>query len=138
MTALTLENLAREVGLAPLHQWLQVKVVALDQATGSVTVELPFRDEFRRAPDRPEVHGGIISAFADLAGHAVVAAHLGHGVPTIDLRVDYLRMAAGRHLMAIAKPVKIGRTIAVIDIQVLDPEARLAAIGRGAYSTRQG
>jgi len=138
MTALSLDALARDVALAPLHAWLKVKVLDLDATTGSVTVELPFRGEFRRAPDRPEFHGGIISALIDLAGHAVVAARVGHGVPTIDLRVDYLRMAAGAHLKAVAQPVKIGRTIAVIDIQVFDPENRVVAVGRGAFSTRQG
>lgn len=138
MAALSIEALAREVGNAPLHAWLGVRVLELNEASGSVRVELPFRDEFRRAPDRPEVHGGILSALADLAGHAVVAAHVGHGVPTIDLRIDYLRMAAGSFLTALATPVKIGRTIAVVDVQIFDPDNRIVAVGRGAFSTRQG
>ena len=138
MTALSIEALAREVSNAPLHAWLGVRVLELNEANGSVRVELPFRDEFRRAPGRPEVHGGILSALADLAGHAVVAARLGHGVPTIDLRIDYLRMASGAYLTALATPVKIGRTIAVVDVQIFDPESRIVAVGRGAFSTRQG
>ena len=138
MTPLSLDALARQVASAPLHAWLRVKVLELDPASGSVKIELPFRDEFRRDPNRPEVHGGILSALADLAGHAVVAAHLGHGVPTIDLRIDYLRMAAGAFLTALATPVKIGRTIAVVDVQIFDPESRVVAVGRGAFSTRPG
>lgn len=138
MTALSLDALAREVSLAPLHAWLGIRVIELDESSGSVKIELPFRDEFRRAPDRPEIHGGILSALADLAGHAVVAAHVGHGVPTIDLRIDYLRMASGTHLTAFASPVKIGRTIAVVDVRIFDPLDRVVAVGRGAFSTRQG
>jgi uncharacterized protein (TIGR00369 family) len=80
----------------------------------------------------------MIAVLADIAGHAVVAARLRHGVPTIDLRVDYLRMASGDFLLASAKPVKLGKTIAVVDIRITDEQARLVAVGRATYMTREG
>lgn len=128
------ENIARP----PLHKWLAPELVSIDDATGAVTLRLPFRDEFRRSPDRPEYHGGIIATLADMAGHAVVAAKLRHSVPTIDLRIDYLRMAAGPFLLATGTPVKLGRTIGVVDVQIRDEAGRLVAVGRGAFSTREG
>lgn len=86
------EFLAGNISRPPLHQWLKPELVSIDAQTGAVTLRLPFRAEFRRDPERPEWHGGIIAALADMAGHAVVAAKLQHSVPTIDLRVDYLRL----------------------------------------------
>ena len=130
--------LAGNIALPPLHQWMRPELVSIDETSGVATLRLPFRDEFRREPGRPEYHGGIIAAFADMTGHSVVAAKLRHAVPTIDLRIDYLRMAAGPFLLGIGTPVKIGRTIAVVDVQIKDEAGRLVAVGRGAFSTRQG
>ena len=110
----------------------------MDESAGGVELRLALRDEFRRDPARPEIHGGILAMLADIAGHAVVAARMRHGVPTVDLRVDYLRMAAGAFLSASATPVKLGRTVAVVDIRITDDQARLVAVGRGTYLTREG
>lgn len=132
------EFLAGNVARPPLHQWLRAELVSVDDVSGETVLRLPFRDEFRRDPERPEYHGGIIAAFADMSGHSVVAAKLRHAVPTIDLRIDYLRMAAGPFLLATGTPVKIGRTIAVVDVKIRDEAARLVAVGRGAFSTREG
>jgi uncharacterized protein (TIGR00369 family) len=122
----------------PFHHWLRPELRDLDPALGRVTIVLPLRAEFRRDPERPEIHGGVIAALIDIAGHTAIAAHLGHGVPTIDLRIDYLRMAVGSELVAIAEPIKIGRTIGTIDIRVVDNQSKLVAVGRGTFSTRQG
>ncbi len=136
--ASTFEFLAANIARPPLHGWLKPQLVALDEQTGEVRMRLPVREEFRRDPDRPDVHGGIITALADMAGHAAVAARVKHGVPTIDLRVDFLRMAAGSMLEASATLVKCGRSIAVADIRITDDAGRLVAVGRGAFSTREG
>jgi uncharacterized protein (TIGR00369 family) len=63
---------------------------------------------------------------------------LGHGVPTINFRVDYLRPALHADLLACARVRKAGRTIGVVDIDVTDSDSRLIAIGRGCYGTQQG
>jgi uncharacterized protein (TIGR00369 family) len=67
-----------------------------------------------------------------------VAAQVKHGIPTIDMRIDYLRMASGRALTATATPVKVGRTVGVVDITITDDENRKVAIGRTLFSTREG
>lgn len=138
MSNATFEFLADNIARPPLHQWMKPQLLAVDDGSGEVRIRLPVRTEFRRDPDRPEVHGGIISALADIAGHAAVAARVKHGVPTIDLRVDFLRPAAGSALIAVATLVKCGRSIAVADIQITDDSDRLVAVGRGAFSTKEG
>jgi uncharacterized protein (TIGR00369 family) len=97
-----------------------------------------LRAEFGRDPERREIHGGVIAALIDIAGHAAIAARLNHGVPTVDLRIDYLRMAAGNELLAIAEPVKLGRTLGTVDIRVTDDQGKLVAVGRGVFSMREG
>ncbi len=58
-------------------------------------------------------------------------------VPTINLRIDYLRMAASTDLVATARVVRAGRTVGVVDIEVRDEEGRMIAVGRGCYGTQQ-
>lgn len=120
----------------PFHQWLRPELVEYEPESGKTTVRLRNRPEFRRDHASPAFHGGVLATLIDIAGHMAVAARVGHGVPTIDLRVDYLRMAAGEVLLAEARPLRLGRSIAVVDIRVLDDQSRLVACGRGAYSTK--
>jgi uncharacterized protein (TIGR00369 family) len=122
----------------PFHQWLRPELRDVDSKSGRVTIALPLRAEFGRDPERREIHGGVIAALIDIAGHTAIAARLHHGVPTVDLRIDYLRMAAGNELLAIAEPVKLGRTLGTVDIRVTDDQGKLVAIGRGVFSTREG
>jgi uncharacterized protein (TIGR00369 family) len=138
MAETVFDFLAENVGAPPLHRWLKPELVSVDESSGVVELRLPLRPEFRRDSARPEIHGGILAVLADIAGHAAVAARLRHGVPTVDLRIDYLRMAAGTFLSACATPLKVGRTLAVVDIRITDDQARLVAAGRGTYLTREG
>jgi uncharacterized protein (TIGR00369 family) len=122
----------------PFHQWLRPELRYLDAESGRVTIALPLRAEFRRDSSRPEIHGGVIAALVDIAGHAAIAAKVHHGVPTVDLRIDYLRVAAGTELMATADLVRLGRTLGIVDIRVTDDQGKLVAMGRGLFSTREG
>ena len=65
----------------------------------------------------------------------MAAAQVLHSVATIDMRVDYLRLAAGAELVAVATAVKVGRTIGVVDVRIKDDNKRLVAIGRAAFVT---
>ena len=130
-------KLQHSIRTPPFHAWLGVELVEGDPAAGTATVRLPFKPGFERSPDSKQIHGGVIAALADIAGDYALAVSLGGGVPTIDLRIDYLRPAEG-DLLAIARTVKRGRTIGVVDVEIKDVAGRLIAVGRGAYSTTVG
>jgi uncharacterized protein (TIGR00369 family) len=129
----TFEFVRGNLAQTPFHQWLKPELSAVDEAAGSVTITLPLRGEFCRLPNRPEIHGGIVAALIDITGHAAIAAKLHHSVATIDLRVDYLRLAGGSALRAVGTVVKVGRTIGIVDIKMTDDQDRAVAIGRAAY-----
>jgi len=120
---------------SPLHQWLDCRIVAFNAETTEITLHLPDRAELHRGGDGTIAHGGIVSAFVDIAAHAALYAQTGQGIPTIDLRVDYLRMAA-LPLTARAVVRRNGRTIGVSDVEIFDHGGKLAAIGRVAFLTR--
>jgi uncharacterized protein (TIGR00369 family) len=130
-----LARLRAEMERPPYHAVLRPEPVAVDAQAGTVVIRLPYREEFRRAPDQPGYHGGVIAALIDLAGHAAVAVTVGRMVPTIDLRIDYLRAPAGGDLTARAKLLRAGRSIARADVEILDDNHNVVAVGRGTYST---
>ncbi|MCC6887673.1 MAG: PaaI family thioesterase [Hyphomicrobiales bacterium] len=135
MTQTTFEFVQDNIAQTPFHQWLLPELREVDEQAGQVTIRLPIRPEFCRLPGRPELHGAIVAAMVDISGHAAIAAKVLHSVATIDMRVDYLRLASGKELVAVATVVKIGRTIGVVDIRITDDQKRLVAIGRAAYVT---
>jgi uncharacterized protein (TIGR00369 family) len=118
---------------SPFHRLLGLELVRAQD--GDVEMRLPWREEFRRADDSEWYHGGIISALVDIAGDYAIASRLGRWVATIDLRVDYLRPALQGELTALARAIKVGRTVGVADVELRDAKGTVVAIGRCAYST---
>ncbi len=135
MAQSTFEFVRDNMAQTPFHQWLLPELVEVNEAESTVTIRLPIRPEFCRLPERPELHGAVVAAMVDISGHASIAAKLLHSVATIDMRVDYLRLAAGTELVAVAAVIKLGRTIGVVDVRINDDQKRLVAIGRATYVT---
>lgn len=133
MAETTFDFVRDNIAQTPFHHWLKPQLQAVDETAGSITIHLPLRPEFCRLPGRPEVHGGVIAALIDITGHAAIAAKLRHSAATIDLRVDYLRLAGGQELRAVGTVVKVGRTVGIVDVRMADDQDRIVAIGRAAY-----
>lgn len=119
------------------QQFLRLELVQHDAALGAVTLRAPWRPEFERGPGTLQWHGGPLAALIDVAGDFALIARLGRGIPTIDLRVDYLRPAIDTDLLASARTLRAGRSVGVVDIEVRDKQARIVAVGRATYSTLQ-
>lgn len=117
---------------------LGLTATRVDHDQGQVTLRMPFLPHVERGSGSGQYHGGPIAALIDVAGDAAIAIFLDGWVPTINLRIDYLRPATGPYLDAHATVRRRGRTIGVVDIDVLDEEGRLCAVGRGTYSTIVG
>jgi uncharacterized protein (TIGR00369 family) len=123
------------VDLSPFQRLIGLEMIRA--ADGVVEMRLPWRDELGRADGSDWFHGGVLSALIDIAGDYAVASKLGRGVPTIDLRVDYLRPARRGDLRALAQAIKVGRTVGVANVELRDTSGAVVAIGRCAYSTAE-
>lgn len=119
------------------QQFLRLELLDVDATQGAVRLRAPWRAEFERGPGSLQWHGGPLAALIDVAGDFALIARLGRGIPTIDLRVDYLRPAVDTDLVASARAVRAGRSVGVVDIELHDRQNRLVAVGRGTYSTLQ-
>jgi uncharacterized protein (TIGR00369 family) len=123
---------------SPFIAWLGLKVVSLDHERQEITVKMAMRPELERRPGTQQFHGGPIAAFIDITGDFAVGMMVGGGVPTINLRTDYLRPGIGDALTGVARVRRTGKANAVVDIEVFDDGKKLVALGRGTYSSSAG
>jgi uncharacterized protein (TIGR00369 family) len=135
MTVSTFDFVRDNMARTPFHQWLMPELIAVSDEENSVTIRLIIRPELGNSIERTDLHGGVVAALIDIAGHAAVAAKVRHSVPTIDMRVDYLRPASGTEIIASASIVKFGRTISLVDIRLTDDQKKVVAVGRASYVT---
>jgi uncharacterized protein (TIGR00369 family) len=122
-----------DLTLSPYQRFLGLKLVRYED--GLVEICMPFREELLREDGSDWLHGGVVSALIDIAGDYAVHSRTGGDVPTVDLRIDYLRPAKRSSLTAIGRTAKVGRSFSVADVEVKDEEGRLVAIGRGLYAS---
>lgn len=123
--------------LIAYNKHLGVKLVSAEG--GRARLEVPFRPEFVGDPQRPALHGGVLSALADAAGGAALLAGLADDrarLSTIDLRIDYLRPGRLETLVAEATIVRLGNRVGVADVRLFHPsaEAETIATGKGVYN----
>lgn len=123
---------------SPFMSFLGLKVVSLDHGAAEIVMTMPMRPEIERRPGTRQFHGGPIAAFIDVVGDFAIGMLVGGGVPTINLRVDYLRPAVGDVITGTARVRRQGRTVALVDIDITDAEGRLVAVGRGTYAPQVG
>ncbi|HYR38886.1 MAG TPA: PaaI family thioesterase [Methylomirabilota bacterium] len=135
---LTAEQIQATFDASPFISFLGLRVVSLEYGTGSLTVTMPMRAEIERRAGTRQFHGGPIAAFIDIVGDFAVGMAVGGGVPTINLRIDYVRPAMGSMLTATARVRRSGRTVALVDVDVHDEQQSLVAVGRGTYSPQRG
>ena len=119
---------------SPFNAFLDLEVVTADPEKQEVVMRLKMRPEFERLAGSGQWHGGPIAAAIDIVGDYALAMLVGKPLPTINLRVDYLRPGKGTLTLA-ARIRRSGKTVGVVDVDVLDEAGEPVAIGRANYST---
>lgn len=125
--------------VVPFNRVLGIQVLEIGQ--GRAVFGVPFRPELVGDPDRPALHGGVLSAVADAAGGCAVWTMVGEHdrVSTIDLRMDYLRPARLELFHAIATVLRVGNRVGVADVVILHPDRpdEPIAEAKGVYSVKR-
>jgi uncharacterized protein (TIGR00369 family) len=135
VAALPLGALPDLLRRSPYHRLLGLEMVRV--SPGEVVIRMPFREDLLAGDDEmgQYVHGGAIASLIDSAGDFAIIAAVGRDVPTIDLRVDYLRPAPKGALTATGRAIKAGRSLGVADIEVVGEDGTVIAVGRGVFKT---
>ncbi len=134
-TSPSLQQMQELLDCSPFVAFLGLKIVAADPQRDEITMAAAMRPEFERSPNSKQWHGGPIAAIIDTVGDYALIMSLRRAPPTINFRVDYLRPAINTPLQATACVRRSGKTVGVVDIDVLDEQHRLVAIGRATYAT---
>jgi uncharacterized protein (TIGR00369 family) len=92
---------------------------------GEATIELKV-DE-RLANPMGTLHGGVLGDIADAAMGMAWASTLGEGETTLELKINFLKPVWSGTLQALGRVVKGGRTVGLVECDVLDAQGRLVA-----------
>jgi uncharacterized protein (TIGR00369 family) len=133
--ALTAAELQERLGQSPFIRFLGLVVTEADSARQTVTMIAPMRPEFERIAGSGQWHGGPVAAVIDTVGDYALVMTIGRPLPTINFRVDYLRPAMNTALTVTAHVRRAGRSVGVVDVDVIDANGALVAIGRATYAT---
>jgi uncharacterized protein (TIGR00369 family) len=118
---------------SPFIRTLGLEVVSLDYDASELVVRMPHAPHLERREGTKQFHGGPLAALIDTVGDFALGMLMGGGIPTMNLRIDYLKPAVGDGVTATARVRRRGRSAAIIDIDVADDKGSLVAIGRGTY-----
>jgi uncharacterized protein (TIGR00369 family) len=118
---------------SPFIRFMNLEVRDIDHSASRFSARMPLRDEYERRPGTQQFHGGAVAALIDVVGDFALGILVGGGVPTMNLRIDYLRPAIGSYLDGTAVVRRTGRSSAVVDIEIFTPDGKLVALGRGTY-----
>ena len=133
-TPLNREQLQEKLGHSTFNAFLGLEVLTADADKQEVVMRLKMRPEFERLAGTGQWHGGPIAAAIDTVGDYALVMVVGKPLPTVNLRVDYLRPGYNT-LTLIARIRRTGKSVGVVDVDVMNEGGALVAIGRANYST---
>ena len=120
-----------------------IRLFARAPMKATTGMELSYDEEGRAAFDRPyapsfdhalgAIHGGLFATLLDNAGWFTVAPHYATWIVTVELQTRLLEPIAGEALRAIGRAVRVGRTVAVAEMEVRTASGLLAAVGSGTF-----
>ena len=127
----------------PFNNLIGLKVESLDPEAPKLRFDM--RPELIGNARKQILHGGVISAVLDVAaGFAIHLAVLRKKVEvsdeshfptigTINLHIDYLRPGRGHYFIATGRVVRLGKRVAVAQVELVNDSGELIATGNAAY-----
>jgi uncharacterized protein (TIGR00369 family) len=111
----------------PCSDALGLELLAVDQA--AKTARMAFLAPESWCNPRGGVQGGFVTAFLDeaMAVTGITAGGLAFLVPTLELKVSFLRPCPPGRLTAEGRVVRWGRSVAYLEADLFDAEGRMVA-----------
>jgi len=124
----------------PFNAFLGVKLLSLKK--GECKLLIPYRPELVGDSRRKALHGGVISMLVDTCGGFAVwsMCAVSDKIATIDLRVDYLKPAFDKDLVAESHVRLLGNRVGNASTVLYSRDAPdvIVAEGRSVYNIRRG
>ncbi|MEY2476564.1 MAG: 1,4-dihydroxy-2-naphthoyl-CoA hydrolase [Actinomycetota bacterium] len=120
------EDTAQVHGLVPFTKTLDIEV--MNQSKDEVRARMPWAPE--RCTAGGVMHGGALMALADSTGALVAFLNLPEdaaGTTTIESKTNFLRAVRDGHAEAVSRPLHAGRTVIVVETDVVDGAGKLVA-----------
>lgn len=108
-------------------QLLGFEMLEIDQARRRVIMRFVGRPDFTNPMGN--IQGGMLSAMLDdaMSVAGLVASGMQAAMPTLEMKISFLRPAAPGPLRAIGQVVKLGKSIAFLEGELFDAQERLVA-----------
>ncbi len=125
-----------ELSLAPVATLIGFRLVSAQP--GEAVVELEANE--RHANPMGTLHGGILCDIADAAMGIAYACTLedGETFTTLEMKINFLKPVWKARLRAMARVVKQGRTIGMVECDVTDEKQGLVARASSTCMTLRG
>jgi len=125
-----LQKLRKLFEEAPIRELDDLELVSCSD--GGAEVRLPFKPDLTQGLG--VVHGGMVGLVADTAGWFAAASVYPQGlVTTAEYKINLLTGARG-DLLATGRVVRQGRNLITCQLEVMDAENKLVAVGIGTYA----
>jgi uncharacterized protein (TIGR00369 family) len=125
-----------DVKLAPVMELIGFRLTEIQE--GIATVE--FEAGPQHANPMGTLHGGILCDIADAAMGLAYASTLAEGesFTTLELKINFLKPIWSGKLIAQGRIAKSGRTIGLVECDVLDEQSKLVARASSTCMTLRG
>ena len=120
----------------PLGQMMGFRAVSMER--GAAVIEMEATPQHHNPMGT--LHGGALCAIADTAMGIAHASLLGDGETStsLEIKINFIRPVFTGRLQAHGKAVKHGRTITMMECDILDGDGRLVARSNGTFMTLRG
>ena len=99
---------------------------------GNACFELPYNKNFDHALNG--VHGGVFATLLDNAGWFTVAPYYDTWIATVEFQVRLLEHVKQETLISTGNLLRLGKRIAIAEMQVRTASGRLVATGSGSFT----
>jgi len=125
-----------EIPPPPIAQLIGFSLSAIEPGRAMID----FTAEARHANPMGTLHGGVLCDIADAAMGMAWASTLGEGetFTTLELKINFLRPVWTGKLTATGRVVQGGRTVGLLECDVVDDQGRLVARGSSTVMTLRG